>query len=707
MTFVHRPNLEYRLSFARLDGLTSFQNSSYPTDGPRLPSSLSGGTSMGSAAASASPRFETTATSSSSAASNFISYGDRVQSNYRNGGTEVPMTVSSSVGSHSYRENRPSYTGTGTGTSGSSNSNSNNNGNSNSNSNGNSNGNIYRSNRDRSSSSNSSPYRGRDSRSPSTGSPDVIFSSGYDSHRNSQRGSSSTSSSSSRESSTYTGERQDRSDRDRDRKDRDWDRDRERDGNRESSYRNDKSDTRSWKSKSASDSASSGIESTQDYPSSFCRTVAYDHLATSSLEGIEALPHIKFSKGRTYLSRWWNAAKKWDLLDDELKLIDETFKLRIALATTAPVTLVKNTATGSGSVSSDRDRDRERGGENSQSQSSTQSTFFSTPSTTTTAAQDVENRIKTETSRISAVLNSLIGKNTESDLGSMSTSTSQNTQNSQNSDPNNLQSNLNSLKFSNNLAIGPKILGKNGLENNFLNTVSKSADNAVDNKINELIAKTIQNVISFESETQKNIQNNDNILTEKFSGNIVIDDRSSVSGSDLVSLLGGTVKTVDMGNEIGKDKINEKSKSWGSGSSSVGYQNTVSTSTGAEVNYRDSGRDVMSGSNERENDLESEYYLGNTGGNRRSRRANDALSNSWNPYKKDENEDSAYDHASPDTDMSVPIEELYRLCDTHKARVICIGDVHGCVEELKDLLRVVKYRPGDLVLLLGDLVAKG
>jgi predicted phosphodiesterase len=40
-------------------------------------------------------------------------------------------------------------------------------------------------------------------------------------------------------------------------------------------------------------------------------------------------------------------------------------------------------------------------------------------------------------------------------------------------------------------------------------------------------------------------------------------------------------------------------------------------------------------------------------------------------------------------------------------RIIAIGDVHGCITELQDLLRVCDYRPGDEVILLGDLVAKG
>ncbi|CAM9449939.1 unnamed protein product [Scytosiphon promiscuus] len=43
----------------------------------------------------------------------------------------------------------------------------------------------------------------------------------------------------------------------------------------------------------------------------------------------------------------------------------------------------------------------------------------------------------------------------------------------------------------------------------------------------------------------------------------------------------------------------------------------------------------------------------------------------------------------------------------HPPRIIAIGDVHGCVNELKDLVRKVEYWPGDLLLFLGDLVAKG
>ncbi len=40
-------------------------------------------------------------------------------------------------------------------------------------------------------------------------------------------------------------------------------------------------------------------------------------------------------------------------------------------------------------------------------------------------------------------------------------------------------------------------------------------------------------------------------------------------------------------------------------------------------------------------------------------------------------------------------------------RTILVGDVHGCLDELEDLLRTVEPGPGDQVVLVGDLVAKG
>jgi hypothetical protein len=41
------------------------------------------------------------------------------------------------------------------------------------------------------------------------------------------------------------------------------------------------------------------------------------------------------------------------------------------------------------------------------------------------------------------------------------------------------------------------------------------------------------------------------------------------------------------------------------------------------------------------------------------------------------------------------------------ARTIVIGDVHGCYDELQDLLRAVKANPGDRLISVGDLICKG
>ena len=44
---------------------------------------------------------------------------------------------------------------------------------------------------------------------------------------------------------------------------------------------------------------------------------------------------------------------------------------------------------------------------------------------------------------------------------------------------------------------------------------------------------------------------------------------------------------------------------------------------------------------------------------------------------------------------------------TKADRVIFVGDVHGCVDELQALMRVVGYAASDRVVFVGDLVAKG
>ena len=39
--------------------------------------------------------------------------------------------------------------------------------------------------------------------------------------------------------------------------------------------------------------------------------------------------------------------------------------------------------------------------------------------------------------------------------------------------------------------------------------------------------------------------------------------------------------------------------------------------------------------------------------------------------------------------------------------IFTVGDVHGCIDEMKRILKKIQFTPGDLVVFLGDLVAKG
>jgi hypothetical protein len=73
--------------------------------------------------------------------------------------------------------------------------------------------------------------------------------------------------------------------------------------------------------------------------------------------------------------------------------------------------------------------------------------------------------------------------------------------------------------------------------------------------------------------------------------------------------------------------------------------------------------------------------------------------------KFNKNESSA--ELNNSEEKSFILSKLKESCEFHRARVICVGDVHGCILELIDLLRAVDYHPGDLVLFLGDLVSKG
>lgn len=40
-------------------------------------------------------------------------------------------------------------------------------------------------------------------------------------------------------------------------------------------------------------------------------------------------------------------------------------------------------------------------------------------------------------------------------------------------------------------------------------------------------------------------------------------------------------------------------------------------------------------------------------------------------------------------------------------RTLVIGDIHGCYDELLDLLRIARIGPGDGVVSVGDLVDRG
>lgn len=53
------------------------------------------------------------------------------------------------------------------------------------------------------------------------------------------------------------------------------------------------------------------------------------------------------------------------------------------------------------------------------------------------------------------------------------------------------------------------------------------------------------------------------------------------------------------------------------------------------------------------------------------------------------------------------LEAMEKRTKEHPPKVIAVGDVHGCVDELQDLLRQCEYYPGDLLVFLGDLVSKG
>ena len=539
LTFLHRPKLESRFSFARLDSRAASQNSTLIQTVNSCAPTVTRSDSSNAGPAPVlydqnAPSFGTAVTAG--------------RSNYRNSGSELPLTVSSSIGSHSYRENRPSNEKSDRdrdrGTS-----------------------NSLRGNKDKPLSS--GPYRGRgSSRSTSSGGgPDVIFSSGFDSGRVAQRG----------KETFYSSE----SGSNRDSRD---------------SSSNQRAFSKPWKSRRPFDPTSRGIESTQDYPVSSYRTIVYDHLATSSLEGIEALPHIKFSKGRTYLSRWWLAAKKWNLLGNELKEIDAAFQLRNA------------------------------------------NNDVSSKVTSANTWNDISDRcIDDETGRISTVLSQAV-----------------------------------------------KYFKDESLMRN-ISILEASKKDAM------LRYDAISKVTSGRSDVGLQESERDYGASPSVDDPLgsVLSAEPSAALSDWEAT--NETRQVDLGIGYGEEDTLEKQ--W--------------------ERERERERESSSETNELSSDGNNEDSVNSS--NQKIKEAPD----SWNTVKDDDDgsrsSSSAFEgqwssdssRANSESDLSTPIDALYQLCDRHKARVICIGDVHGCVEELKDLLREVNYRPGDLVLLLGDLVAKG
>ena len=537
-TFLHRPKLESRFSFARLDSRTANQNSTLISSANGYAPTVTRSDSSNAGPApvlydQSAPSFGTAVTAG--------------RSNYRNGGSELPLTVSSSIGSHSYRENRPSNEKSDRDRDRAT-------------------GNSLRGNKDKPLSS--GPYRGRgSSRSTSSGGgPDVIFSSGFDSSRVAQRG----------KESFYSSE----SGNNRDSRD---------------SNSNQRAFSKPWKSRRPFDPTSRGIESTQDYPVSSYRTIVYDHLATSSLEGIEALPHIKFSKGRTYLSRWWLAAKKWNLLGDDLKEIDAAFQLRNANNDVSSKVTAANTW------------------------------------------NDISDRcIDDETGRISTVLSQA---------------------------------------------------AKYFKDESLIRNISISEASKKD-------AMLRYDAISKVTSGRSDVGLQESVRDYGTSTSPSVDDPlgSILSAEPIVAALSdweaaNETRQVDLG--IGDGEEDALEKQWERERESSIETNEL-TSDGNNDDIANSGNQKIKDAPDSWNSIKDD---------------DDGTRSSSSAFEGQWSSDSS--RANSESDLSTPIDALYQLCDRHKARVICIGDVHGCVEELKDLLRDVNYRPGDLVLLLGDLVAKG
>ena len=63
-------------------------------------------------------------------------------------------------------------------------------------------------------------------------------------------------------------------------------------------------------------------DDTSSRDDTMCIRLDYNHLATTSLDAIEALPAMKLQKGDKFLLNWWLSAKEWGVLSGECALLD-------------------------------------------------------------------------------------------------------------------------------------------------------------------------------------------------------------------------------------------------------------------------------------------------------------------------------------------------------------------------------------------------
>ena len=99
-------------------------------------------------------------------------------------------------------------------------------------------------------------------------------------------------------------------------------------------YRNSRNNYKGYNGKSESSKLRRKVRRVKSFadlstqPDNFYRTLCYNHLATNSLKGVEAMPHFRFDKGDSYLTKWWYMCKKWNLLTGEFKQLDEELEAK-------------------------------------------------------------------------------------------------------------------------------------------------------------------------------------------------------------------------------------------------------------------------------------------------------------------------------------------------------------------------------------------